>query len=100
MNNLIHRAGQIKGFTGIDQPYERPDNPEVVVDTVKLSFSLYILTIIFLQVGHSVPECVQHIVSAMKQRSLMPDCNQPLDERHGALMVGNASFRTRPIHFL
>ena len=37
MNNLIYRAGQIKGFTGIDQPYERPDNPEVVVDTVKLS---------------------------------------------------------------
>merc|ERR1712012_128411 len=48
------RAGQIKGFTGIDQPYERPDNPEVVVDTV----------------GHSVPECVQQIISAMKQRSL------------------------------
>jgi len=65
------RAGQIKGFTGIDQPYERPDNPEVVVDTV----------------GHSVPECVQHIVSTMKQRSLMPDCTEPQDERCGELMV-------------
>ena len=32
----ISRAGQIKGFTGIDQPYERPDNPEVVVDTVNV----------------------------------------------------------------
>ena len=42
MRPLVHRAGQIKGFTGIDQPYERPDNPEVVVDTVKISsFSLY-----------------------------------------------------------
>ena len=36
INPLVHRAGQIKGFTGIDQPYERPDNPEVVVDTVKM----------------------------------------------------------------
>jgi len=34
------RAGQIKGFTGIDQPYERPDNPEVVVDTVIVAVQL------------------------------------------------------------
>ena len=27
------RAGEIKGFTGIDQPYEEPDRPEMVVDT-------------------------------------------------------------------
>ena len=26
-------AGEIKHFTGIDDPYEAPDNPEVVVDT-------------------------------------------------------------------
>jgi len=26
-------AGEIKGFTGVDDPYEPPDNPEVVVDT-------------------------------------------------------------------
>jgi ATP sulfurylase/adenylyl-sulfate kinase len=26
-------AGEIKGFTGIDDPYEAPENPEVVVDT-------------------------------------------------------------------
>jgi adenylyl-sulfate kinase len=25
--------GEIKGFTGIDDPYEPPENPEVVVDT-------------------------------------------------------------------
>lgn len=28
------RAGQLPGFTGIDQPYERPENPELVVQTV------------------------------------------------------------------
>ncbi len=27
------RAGQIKGFTGIDDPYEAPERPEIVVDT-------------------------------------------------------------------
>ena len=31
------RAGQIKGFTGIDDPYEAPDNAEIVIDTETLS---------------------------------------------------------------
>jgi adenylylsulfate kinase len=25
--------GEIKGFTGVDDPYEEPSNPELVVDT-------------------------------------------------------------------
>ncbi len=29
------RAGEIKGFTGIDAPYEAPDKPELVVNTGK-----------------------------------------------------------------
>ncbi len=28
------RAGEIKGFTGIDDPYEAPPNPELTLDTV------------------------------------------------------------------
>ena len=31
------RAGEIKGFTGIDDPYEAPENPELVLDTSKTS---------------------------------------------------------------
>ncbi len=31
------RAGEIKGFTGIDDPYEAPENPELVIRTDKLS---------------------------------------------------------------
>ena len=31
------RAGEIKGFTGVDDPYEAPLNPEVTLDTSKLS---------------------------------------------------------------
>ena len=29
------RAGIIKDFTGIDAPYEEPDNPEIIIDTDK-----------------------------------------------------------------
>ena len=31
------RAGQLKNFTGIDSPYEAPANPEVRIDTTKMS---------------------------------------------------------------
>lgn len=30
-------AGEIKNFTGLDAPFDRPDNPEVTIDTNKLS---------------------------------------------------------------
>lgn len=31
------RAGEIKGFTGIDAPYEDPEKAEIVIDTSKMS---------------------------------------------------------------
>lgn len=31
------RRGEIKGFTGIDDPFEIPENPDVVIDTSKSS---------------------------------------------------------------
>ena len=31
------RAGEIKNFTGIDSPYEAPENAEIVIDTTTLS---------------------------------------------------------------
>lgn len=31
------RAGEIKNFTGIDSEYQAPENPEIEVDTVKMS---------------------------------------------------------------
>ena len=64
------RAGEIKGFTGIDQPYEKPDMAEVVVETV----------------GHSVPECVEQIVAAMVGRGLVARGREAGGE--GELMVG------------
>ncbi|ADU96634.1 adenylylsulfate kinase [Thermovibrio ammonificans HB-1] len=41
------RAGQIKNFTGIDDPYEEPENPEIIVETDKMT----------------VEECVDKIVN-------------------------------------
>ena len=31
------RRGEIKGFTGIDDPYEPPQNPEITLDTVSFT---------------------------------------------------------------
>jgi sulfate adenylyltransferase len=31
------RRGQITGFTGVDDPYEAPINPEITLDTVAFS---------------------------------------------------------------
>lgn len=33
------RAGNIKGFTGIDDPYETPENPELRIDTSQFSMT-------------------------------------------------------------
>lgn len=41
------RQGEVKDFTGIDSPYESPDNPEVVIDTQ----------------NKSVDKCVQQILN-------------------------------------
>lgn len=48
------RRGEITHFTGIDQPYEEPNNPEVIIDTNKCSIdeSVDILvSYLFNQVG-------------------------------------------------
>jgi sulfate adenylyltransferase len=33
----LARAGKIKEFTGISDPYETPENAEMVIDTVDIS---------------------------------------------------------------
>lgn len=33
------RAGEIRSFTGIDSPYEEPENPEVTIDTARLDLN-------------------------------------------------------------
>jgi adenylylsulfate kinase len=39
------RAGEIKNFTGIDDPYEEPQNPELTIDTDKQTLDESVLAI-------------------------------------------------------
>ncbi|MFC4386288.1 adenylyl-sulfate kinase [Gracilibacillus marinus] len=51
------RAGEIKGFTGIDAPYEEPSNPELIIDTEQLSVEEAVSTIIhYLKVNNHISE--------------------------------------------
>jgi adenylyl-sulfate kinase len=49
-------AGQIKNFTGIDDPYEAPQNPEITVYTDR----------------ETVEECVARILSYLETHALLP----------------------------
>ena len=46
------RAGEIKEFTGIDSPYEEPENPELVIDTQ----------------GNDVATCIVQVVSYVENQ--------------------------------
>ncbi|XP_075072484.1 bifunctional 3'-phosphoadenosine 5'-phosphosulfate synthase 2 isoform X1 [Mixophyes fleayi] len=50
------RAGEIKGFTGIDSGYEKPDSSELVLKTNL----------------HSVNECIHQIVELLQDRAIVP----------------------------
>jgi adenylylsulfate kinase len=49
------RAGKIKNYTGIDSPYEAPDNPELVVDTE----------------SESLEESVDRVIDLLKSREIV-----------------------------
>ncbi|OAQ19837.1 adenylyl-sulfate kinase [Thermosulfurimonas dismutans] len=40
------RAGLIKGYTGVDAPYEEPEHPDLVLDTEKVNLELAISEVI------------------------------------------------------
>jgi adenylylsulfate kinase len=51
------RRGEIKDFTGISSPYEKPEKPEIVIDTNNAT----------------VVECVDMIIGYLRQREII-DC--------------------------
>jgi 3'-phosphoadenosine 5'-phosphosulfate synthase len=51
------RAGLIKGFTGIDQDYEAPDKPDLILKTGDLSLA----------------DCVQKIIEMLEQHGIVPE---------------------------
>uniref|UniRef100_A0A3P9N2C5 3'-phosphoadenosine 5'-phosphosulfate synthase 1 n=1 Tax=Poecilia reticulata TaxID=8081 RepID=A0A3P9N2C5_POERE len=50
------RAGEIRGFTGIDSEYEKPEAPELVLKTDSCS----------------VNECIQQLVDLLQERDIVP----------------------------
>lgn len=60
------RAGQIKGFTGIDMPYEAPDCPDLLIKAGK----------------DTIKDCVQQVVELLRERGVIPgsvvDCVKEL----------------------
>jgi adenylylsulfate kinase len=49
------RVGIIKQFTGIDDPYEEPENPEIVIETDKMS----------------IEQCVEEILKFLETKKLV-----------------------------
>ncbi len=49
------RSGEISEFTGISSPYEAPDNPELILDTTKLSIN----------------ECVDKLISYIEENKIV-----------------------------
>ncbi len=48
-------AGEVKGVTGIDDPYEAPKNPELVLDTT----------------GVSTEQCAEQVLATLRERGLL-----------------------------
>jgi len=46
------RRGEIKNFTGIDDPYETPENPELTLDTRALSVEQCVARVLERHGGH------------------------------------------------
>lgn len=64
------RAGEIAQFTGIDSPYEAPDNPEMVVDTQ----------------AHDIETCVQQVTHYIEQQTaLRKDLSRASNQKIKAL---------------
>ncbi len=63
-------AGEIKGFTGVDDPYEPPLSPEVVVRTDR----------------ESPRESLARIVGKLEDLGVLPRAGQPADPARGGLV--------------
>lgn len=49
------REGKLKGFTGVDAPYEEPDSPDLILDTEELNLM----------------ECVQKVLDMLEKRRFL-----------------------------
>ena len=51
------RSGDLKNFTGIDSPYEQPENPEMLVDTSSMT----------------AEQCAEQIVRSLRERGVITE---------------------------
>ena len=51
------RSGDLKNFTGIDSPYEQPENPEMLVDTSSLT----------------AEQCAEQIIRSLRERGIITE---------------------------
>jgi len=49
------RAGEIKEFTGIDAPYEKPENPEIILDTDR----------------YTVEQCAEQVIKKLQKQHII-----------------------------
>ena len=69
------RAGLIKGFTGIDQPYEKPEKPDLELQTV----------------GQSVQETVLEVIQMLENEGIIP---RAANDRVNELFVKAEDYET------
>lgn len=66
------RKGIIKNFTGIDDPYEAPPNPEIKIDTSKLSVDECAKTILDYLVAHDIVPPKEDIIHPENGTAVIP----------------------------
>lgn len=79
------RQGKIKGFTGIDQPYEKPEHPELVIKTVNSTVEESTMQVVeMLQENGIIPFDVQNTEEVL-ELFVVPDRLQPALEEASTL---------------
>jgi len=78
------RAGMIKGFTGIDSPYEKPEQPDIVLKTAEFT----------------VEECLQQVTQHLQRNKVIPEavmtCAKELFVAPAKLEAAKAEAETLP----
>ncbi|XP_050312090.1 bifunctional 3'-phosphoadenosine 5'-phosphosulfate synthase [Anthonomus grandis grandis] len=65
------RQGLIKGLTGVDQPYETPNNPELVVKTIEHTPNGI--------KEYTVAECTEMVIEMLRENGIIPHMQEASD---------------------
>jgi adenylylsulfate kinase len=79
------RIGEIKNFTGIDSPYEEPINPEIIIETDKLSIEESV---------EKIASYIKRIINVWPKQNHGGEATNNIDKKR-AIFIG----RYQPYHF-